>query len=27
VSTCPWCNNQGTYGCGEGSFDVNRTQG
>lgn len=27
VSTCPWCNNQGTYGIGEGGFDVNRTQG
>lgn len=27
VSTCPWCNNQGSYGCGEGGFDVNRTQG
>jgi len=27
VSTCPWCNNQGTYGTGEGGFDVNRTQG
>lgn len=27
VSTCPWCGNQGTYGVGEGGFDVNRTQG
>ena len=27
VSTCPWCGNQGTYGAGEGNFDVNRTQG
>jgi len=27
VSTCPWCNNQGSYGYGEGGFDVNRTQG
>jgi len=27
VSTCPWCGNQGTYGAGEGDFDVNRTQG
>ncbi|WP_062059746.1 TerY-C metal binding domain-containing protein [Aquimarina longa] len=27
VSTCPWCGNQGTYGYGEGGFDVNRTQG
>lgn len=27
VSTCPWCNNQGQYGFGEGGFDVNRTQG
>lgn len=27
VSTCPWCGNQGTYGAGEGGFDVNRTQG
>jgi len=27
VSTCPWCGNQGTYGIGEGGFDVNRTQG
>jgi hypothetical protein len=26
VSTCPWCGNQGTYGAGEGGFDVNRTQ-
>lgn len=27
VSTCPWCNNQGTYTSGNGGFDVNRTQG
>jgi uncharacterized protein YegL len=27
VSTCPWCGNEGTYGAGEGGFDVNRTQG
>jgi uncharacterized protein YegL len=27
TSTCPWCGNQGTYGTGEGGFDVNRTQG
>ncbi len=27
ISTCPWCGNQGTYGYGEGGFDVNRTQG
>lgn len=27
ISTCPWCGNQGTYGSGEGGFDVNRTQG
>jgi hypothetical protein len=27
ISTCPWCGNQGTYGAGEGGFDVNRTQG
>lgn len=27
VSTCPWCGNQGTYGAGEGGFDVNRAQG
>lgn len=27
ISTCPWCNNQGQYGFGEGGFDVNRTQG
>jgi hypothetical protein len=27
ISTCPWCGNQGTYGTGEGNFDVNRTQG
>jgi uncharacterized protein YegL len=27
VSTCPWCGNQGSYGSGEGGFDVSRTQG
>ena len=27
VSTCPWCGNQGTYGAGEGGFDVNRSLG
>ncbi|WP_289665242.1 TerY-C metal binding domain-containing protein [Flavobacterium panacagri] len=27
ISTCPWCNNQGSYGYGEGGFDVNRAQG
>jgi hypothetical protein len=27
VSTCPWCGNQGSYGAGEGGFDVNRTLG
>jgi uncharacterized protein YegL len=27
ISTCPWCQNQGTYGNGDGGFDVNRTQG
>lgn len=27
VSTCPWCGNQGTYGTGDGGFDVNRTLG
>ena len=27
VSTCPWCNMQGTYTSGEGGFDVNRAQG
>jgi uncharacterized protein YegL len=26
-STCPWCGNKGTYGAGEGGFDVNRTLG
>lgn len=26
-STCPGCGNKGTYGIGEGGFDVNRTQG
>ncbi|WP_166920292.1 TerY-C metal binding domain-containing protein [Flavobacterium poyangense] len=27
ISTCPWCNNQGSYGYGDSGFDVNRTQG
>jgi uncharacterized protein YegL len=27
ISTCPWCDNQDTYGIGEGGFDINRTQG
>ena len=27
TSTCPWCGNVGSYGTGEGGFDVNRTQG
>lgn len=27
ASTCPWCDNVGSYGNGEGEFDVNRTQG
>lgn len=27
ISTCPWCNNQSTYGTSEGGFDVDRTQG
>jgi uncharacterized protein YegL len=27
VSICPWCGNEGTYGTGQGGFDVNRTQG
>jgi uncharacterized protein YegL len=27
VNICPWCGNQGTYGIGEGGFDVNRKQG
>ncbi len=27
VSTCPWCNNQGKYGYGEGNIDLNRAQG
>ncbi|NML40227.1 VWA domain-containing protein [Chitinophaga sp. G-6-1-13] len=27
ISTCPWCGNKGTYGIGEGGFDVNRAQG
>jgi uncharacterized protein YegL len=26
-STCSWCGNKGSYGTGEGGFDVNRTQG
>jgi uncharacterized protein YegL len=27
VSTCPWCDNTGSYGYDSGGFDVNRTQG
>ena len=27
TSTCPWCENKGTYGSGDGGFNVNRTQG
>lgn len=27
ISTCPWCNNQGQYGFGEGGFEINRAQG
>ena len=27
TSTCPWCDNKGTYGSGDGGFNVNRTQG
>ncbi len=27
MSTCPWCGNVGSYGVGDGNFDVNRTQG
>lgn len=27
ISTCPWCGSQGSYGAGEGGFDVTRTQG
>ncbi len=27
ASTCPWCGKVGTYGVGEGGFDVTRTQG
>lgn len=27
LSTCPWCNNQGSYTSGDGGFDVNRTLG
>lgn len=27
TSTCPWCGNQGSYGAGEGGFDITRTQG
>lgn len=27
LNTCPWCGNQGNYGFGDGSFDVNRTLG
>ena len=27
ISACPWCGNQGSYGVGDGGFDVTRTQG
>jgi uncharacterized protein YegL len=27
LSTCPWCNSQGTYGKGTEGFDVDRTKG
>ncbi len=27
ISTCPWCGNKGTYGAGDGNFNVTRTQG
>ncbi|MCX2473605.1 VWA domain-containing protein [Pedobacter sp. MC2016-05] len=27
MSTCPWCGNFGSYGYGEGGFDVGRAQG
>lgn len=27
VSTCPWCHNQGSYGSGDGGFNINRTLG
>jgi len=27
VSVCPWCGNKGRYGFGEGSIDLNTTQG
>ena len=27
ISICPGCGNEGTFGFGEGGFDVNRTQG
>jgi hypothetical protein len=27
ISTCPWCNTQGTYGSISTNFDINRTQG
>jgi uncharacterized protein YegL len=27
ISICPWCGNEGTYGAGEGGFNVNRTLG
>lgn len=26
-ATCPWCENRGFYGSGEGSFDINRSLG
>ena len=27
VCTCPWCGNKGSYGFGEGGFDITRTLG
>lgn len=27
ISTCPWCGCKGTYGTGDGNFNVTRTQG
>lgn len=27
ISSCPWCGNEGTYGNGDGGFDINRSQG
>ncbi|RYZ80718.1 MAG: hypothetical protein EOO68_36920, partial [Moraxellaceae bacterium] len=26
-SVCPWCGNKGTYGVGDGGFDITRAQG